>query len=999
VVRYFVDVRPLGDDDVRMLAAQNFDIAGVDRRSGFIGIVGTEEELQKLSRMGYTYFLRDVSHPLDQGETALSDYTDPTEMSAFMDQVQANYPAIAKKVLIKDGLFEGHMIYAMKITKDVDLPNERPTFFMDCQHHAREVMTSEIALDMINYLTSRYATDSQVQTWVNSIEIWIIPIVNPDGAAYVFTGDNMWRGNRNPVCPVDVNRNYDFKWNGCGGSSGTCGAETYHGTAPDSEPETQGMVQAFSDSHSLFALTYHSYGEYLMYSYGCEDPNEMTVMNGIGQALNAILQDDTGATGGYATGPVWSTIYLVDGGSLDTQYGRYGTYSYVIEVNTGGFQPDYATWRNITVQRQRTAWQFFLDKTLNAPQIRGKVTDASSGAPLAATVSLQEVTYTHGEYPRKADPRGLYHWLTSANTTYHITFTMPSYCSRTETVAVGTGPATLNVTLAIPQVPSSVAANGNGNNRIDVSWSAVAGATEYRVLRSLTSGGPYAQIGTAAAPATTYADTPVSGSVTYYYVVRSFKDCESPNSAEASASTSGPCTQAPGFGGAVSVTNPAASTCSLTVSWNAATAYCGGPVTYRVHRSTTPVFTPSPATLIASGLSGTSFTDHGALAGGTNYYYIVRSVDAFNASEDENTLIKSGVPTGPYVSGTWSDNGGDTGTAKMVPTSNCGGPVSWTVSHLQNHTGGGTHSYRSVQAADADNASGVVPNVNCSSILSPPLSSATGPQISFWTQYNLETNWDGVVLETRVCGDANCTTGTWAVVTNTQLNPDYPSTLSSTVTPECGGACGDVYPYPGGDGSHYINDCDYPPTMQAFTGANATWTQYTATLPSSYNNVTMQFRFNLTTDCNTQNTGAYIDDISVTNVMVPGTCSAGTAPPPKEASPPSFPMTCAKASGSSVQMSYTPACGSLDHVIYRGAGPIVSALTWTSAACALGNIGRASFDPGTPTPGQFIYFVVAGQTTTKEGSYGKNSSGVERPEASGVGACDRPIDTSSTACP
>jgi len=313
----------------------------------------------------------------------------------------------------------------MKITKDVDLPNERPSFFLDSQHHAREVMTAEIARDAIDYLTSNYATNSQVRAWVDAIEIWIVPIVNPDGAAYVFMGDNMWRGNRNPVCPVDLNRNYDFNWNACYGSSGTCGVETYRGGAPDSEPETQGMVQAFSDSHPLFALTYHSYGEYLMYSYGCVNPDEMSVLNGIGQDLNSVLQDDTGATGRYAMGPIWSTIYEADGGSLDTQYGRFGTYSYVIEVNSSSFQPDYATWRNITVQRQRAAWQFFLDRTLAHPQIRGKVADASSGAPLAATVSVQEVAYTHGEYPRKADPRGLYHWLTAANTTYHVTFSMP----------------------------------------------------------------------------------------------------------------------------------------------------------------------------------------------------------------------------------------------------------------------------------------------------------------------------------------------------------------------------------------------------------------------------------------------------------------------------------------------------------------------------------------------------------------------------------------------
>jgi len=62
--------------------------------------VAAEEGLRRLSQMGYTYFLRESSHPLDQNEFALSDYTSPAEMSAFMDQVQAAYPSIAKKIVL-----------------------------------------------------------------------------------------------------------------------------------------------------------------------------------------------------------------------------------------------------------------------------------------------------------------------------------------------------------------------------------------------------------------------------------------------------------------------------------------------------------------------------------------------------------------------------------------------------------------------------------------------------------------------------------------------------------------------------------------------------------------------------------------------------------------------------------------------------------------------------------------------------------------------------------
>ena len=956
VVRQFVDVPYTDAEDIRTLARQNFDIAGVDRESGYIGIVATDEELNRLSELGYTYYWRESSHPLrPPGPKVLADYTDPTEMSAFMDQVQAAYPNIAKKVLIKDGLFESHKIYAMKITKDVDQPNERPMFFLDAQHHAREVMTAEIARDMMDYLTSRYATDTQVQTWVDSIEIWIVPIVDPDGAAYVFSPDSNWRKHRRPSCPVDVNRNYDFNWNACAGSTGVCTDDTNRGTAPDSEPETQGMVQSFSDLRPLFALSYHSYGQYLMYSYGCLDPDEKTVMNGLGTALNSILQNDNGTTGGFAMGPVWSTIYTADGGSLDTQYGRYGTYSYVIEVNSSSFQPDYATWRNITVQRQRTAWQFFLDKTLNAPQIRGKITNASTGAPLAATVSLQEVAYTHGEYPRKADARGLYHWLTAASTTYHLTASMPGYCSQTRTVAVGTGPATLNIALSVPTAPSSLQAHGDGDNRIAVSWSAVSGATEYHILRSLASGGSYTQIGTVSAPLTTYADTSVSGHVTYYYVVRALTDCESANSTEASTSTTGNCILAPGFAGAASVANPAGATCVLTVSWITATPYCGGPLTYRVYRSTSSSFTPSSSTLIASGLNGTSFTDHAALASGTNYYYIVRSVDASSGAEDGNTAILSGAPSGPYSPGTWSDDAGDTGTAKMVLAS------PWSVLS----TGGKT--------APKVYATGTTTSNLCAALTTPALTLSTSAVLTFQSKYDLETNYDAGIVEIATSPDFS----TWTKVSTV----NYPNPLTYT-----GNACGFA-----ASGTGTVFSKTY--TTPAYSAS-----AYTASL-SAYNGSTVKLRWRVSTDSATNGKGWWIDDLKITNVMMPGTCSAGTASPPKEASPTGLPMTGARASGTAIQVAYTSACGSLDSAIYWGTGPIISTLHWTNAVCALGNTGLTVFDPGTPAPGHFIYFVVVGQTTTKEGSYGKNSAGVERPEAVGIGACDKPLDTSSTSCP
>jgi hypothetical protein len=101
-------------------------------------------------------------------------------------------------------------------------------------------------------------------------------------------------------------------------------------------------------------------------------------------------------------------------------------------------------------------------------------------------------------------------------------------------------------------------------------------------------------------------------------------------------------------------------------------------------------------------------------------------------------------------------------------------------------------------------------------------------------------------------------------------------------------------------------------------------------------------------------------------------------------------MTARRGAGTSVLVDYAPACAAADHVVYWGTGPIAGALVWTGSACGRGTDGTTSFDPGNPPPGGFSYFVIVGQDAAHEGSYGSSSSGAERPEAIGVGACDRP---------
>jgi hypothetical protein len=95
-----------------------------------------------------------------------------------------------------------------------------------------------------------------------------------------------------------------------------------------------------------------------------------------------------------------------------------------------------------------------------------------------------------------------------------------------------------------------------------------------------------------------------------------------------------------------------------------------------------------------------------------------------------------------------------------------------------------------------------------------------------------------------------------------------------------------------------------------------------------------------------------------------------------------------------IDLTYTPACDATDHTVYYGDLSSVSSYGYADAACFLGASGTASFDPGSGS----WFFLVAASNGSDEGSYGKNSIGVERPEADGVGVCDVPQDLDGVTC-
>ncbi len=215
---------------------------------------------------------------------------------------------------------------------------------------------------------------------------------------------------------------------------------------------------------------------------------------------------------------------------------------------------------------------------------------------------------------------------------YVITFTSVVNNSLVSGIEITAG-ATCN----IPAAPTGLTATQVSASQINLSWTASTSncTPTYDVFRSTTSGFTPSSSNQIASGVigTSFSDTGLAASTTYFYVVEASDSAgTSGPSNQASVATPPSCTTVPTVPSGVGAT--AASSSQINLSWTASTA-SGCTITYNVFRSTTSGFTPSSSNQIASGITGTSFSDTG-LAASTTYFYLVEATDSAGTSGPSN---------------------------------------------------------------------------------------------------------------------------------------------------------------------------------------------------------------------------------------------------------------------------------------------------------------------------------------------------------------------------
>ncbi|CAH0725651.1 unnamed protein product, partial [Brenthis ino] len=287
--------------------------------------------------------INEENPPLDENEVELQDrrghrmtwkqYHRLEDIHGFMDYLAKTYPKIISVNTIGKS-YEGRDLKVLRIS---DGKPTNKAVFIDGGIHAREWISPATVTYFINQIAENFDEESDD---MKNIDWYFLPVVNPDGYEYTHVKDRLWRKNRKPTrqCTgTDLNRNFGYRWGGKGSSSNPC-SDIYRGSRAFSEPESKAVSEFIKSSASNFTayLTYHSYGQYLLYPWGYDNavPPDHKELELLGNSIASAIEKTGGSK--YAVGSSSGLLYPAAGGSDDWAKAQGIKYTYTIELSDTG---------------------------------------------------------------------------------------------------------------------------------------------------------------------------------------------------------------------------------------------------------------------------------------------------------------------------------------------------------------------------------------------------------------------------------------------------------------------------------------------------------------------------------------------------------------------------------------------------------------------------------------------------------------------------------------
>ncbi len=379
------------------------------------------------------------------GPSIDASYKDPAMIQGLLEAWQRRFPRQVQVVELGRSV-QGRPILAMHWIHTDDALASRPAVLVTGATHGDELLAAEFALDVARGLLQPIdeAEAEKARKWLAGLDIWIVPLLNPDGAQAFMHVSTWGEGRKNGRRTtdeaervigegVDLNRNFPFRWGALGevGSRSRPLAEWYRGPQPGSEPETQALMRLAETQRFVASISFHTWGSAVLVPYttnGVASPEPNQAWQVAEEVAKAAPRQSDGRHF-----RVKRQLYPVDGTDQDWLRATYGTIALLIEG--AQHNPTSPELRKRTVAETRPAWHALFDRVLAGPRISGRVVDGL-GRPVVAEVQLANDLPRNGEVWTSRPGDGRFDRLVDDRPLHEVRVLLP-----------GRGPVTLPVTL------------------------------------------------------------------------------------------------------------------------------------------------------------------------------------------------------------------------------------------------------------------------------------------------------------------------------------------------------------------------------------------------------------------------------------------------------------------------------------------------------------------------------------------------------------------------
>lgn len=352
---------------------KNIEPASADGKLFRIYLVPKEYELFRKLDIRYQITIPDLNlyyqHFWDDQDNPYGYYT-YDQIISIIDSLSLNFPTICKKYLLGTSS-GGRQLSILKISDNVAIDEPEAEIMFDGGIHGDEVGGPQNIILFARELCLNYGINPTYTDLINTREIWLYPMVNPDGRVAMSRYNNYG---------VDINRDCGYMWNAEGQSTGAF-----------SQIETKTLRKIILDNQFVVYTNYHSGTEILSYpwSYRSSSARDYNLFNSLGSVYSI--------TSGYSSlqyGQGYNVMYAINGSTKDFTYGCTGNIGWSIEISNNK-QPPSSQIMTFYNNNKPAMIEMISRSTWG---ISGMITDSATGEPLRASIWINDY------YPVYSDP-------------------------------------------------------------------------------------------------------------------------------------------------------------------------------------------------------------------------------------------------------------------------------------------------------------------------------------------------------------------------------------------------------------------------------------------------------------------------------------------------------------------------------------------------------------------------------------------------------------------